>query len=100
MEGYSEKCSNVIKIGKDLVEVTKKGPVVSHLSFVKGEKTMTAYDTGFGTLYFGIFTKNMEISRKEDEIKVFIDYSIEMNYEKVSDSHVEIEISSTGKFVL
>ena len=36
----------------------------------------------------------------EDNIKVAIDYSIDMNYEKVADSHVEIEISSKGKISL
>ena len=78
----------------------KKGVVTAHMSFVKGEKTMTFYDTPYGSIYLGIFTRDIQLERDEDNIKVAIDYSIDMNYEKVADSHVEIEISSKGKISL
>ncbi|MBQ4283999.1 MAG: DUF1934 domain-containing protein [Lachnospira sp.] len=100
IEGESEVCSNLIKIEKDWVEVTKKGAVVAHLSFRKGEKTMTAYETPFGNLYLGIFARDIDIKHTEDEIKVHIEYSMELNYEMISDCAVDIEISSTGKFEL
>lgn len=99
-EGESQKCSNLIKIDENCVEITKKGAVVAHLSFVKGEKTMTAYETGFGNLYLGIFARKVDVQRSEDEIRVNIDYSMELNYEMISDCSVEIVISSTGKFEL
>lgn len=100
IEGESKKCSNLIKIDKDCVEITKRGAIVAHLSFVKGEKTMTAYETGFGNLYLGIFARDINVSRTEDEIKVHIEYSMELNYEMISDCAVDIVISSTGKFEL
>ncbi len=99
-EGESRSCSNLIKITPDVVEVTKKGAVVAHLSFVKGEKTMTAYETGFGNIYLGIFARRIDIERTEDEIRVNIDYSMELNYEMISDCSVEIIITSEGKFEL
>ena len=41
LEGTTKKCTSTIKIAGNSVEVTKKGPVTAHLSFVPGEKTMT-----------------------------------------------------------
>ena len=55
IEGEKKKCTNTIKIDKDTVEITKKGPVTAHMSFEKGNKTMTFYETPFGSLYLGIF---------------------------------------------
>lgn len=70
------------------------------MSFVEGEKTMTFYDTPYGSIYLGIFAQNIQIERDEDDIRISIDYSIDMNYEKVADSHIDIEISSKGKITL
>ena len=61
---------------------------------------MTAYETPFGNLYLGIFARDIDIKHTEDEIKVHIEYSMELNYEMISDCAVDIEISSTGKFEL
>ncbi len=93
-------CTNLIKIDRDCVEITKRGAVSAHLSFVKDSKTMTAYETGFGNLYLGIFARSIDVERSEDEIKVHIEYSMELNYEMISDCAVDIVISSTGQFEL
>ena len=99
-EDTESKSTNTIKISDKCVEITKKGVVTAHMSFVKGEKTMTFYDTPYGSIYIGIFTSDIQLERDEYNINVAIDYSIDMNYEKVADSHVEIEISSKGKISL
>lgn len=99
-EESTEKSTNTIKISEKCVEITKKGLVTAHMSFVEGEKTMTFYDTPYGSIYLGIFAQNIQIERDEDDIRISIDYSIDMNYEKVADSHIDIEISSKGKITL
>ncbi len=99
-EDTESKSTNTIKIADKCVEITKKGVVTAHMCFSLGEKTMTFYDTPYGSIYLGIFTRDIQIERDEDNIKVAIDYSIDMNYEKVADSHVDIEISSKGKLTL
>lgn len=99
-EESTKKSTNTIKISEKSVEITKKGLVTAHMSFVEGEKTMTFYDTPYGSIYLGIFAQNIQIDRDEDNIRISIDYSIDMNYEKVADSHVDIEISSKGKITL
>lgn len=99
-EESTQKSTNTIKISEKCVEITKKGLVTAHMSFVEGEKTMTFYDTPYGSIYLGIFAQNIQIDRDEDDIRISIDYSIDMNYEKVADSHIDIEISSKGKITL
>lgn len=99
-EESTQKSTNTIKISEKCVEITKKGLVTAHMSFVEGEKTMTFYDTPYGSIYLGIFAQNIQIERDEDDIRIAIDYSIDMNYEKVADSHIDIEISSKGKITL
>lgn len=100
LEGTSQKCSSTIKIAGDSVEITKKGPVTAHLSFVPGEKTMTFYETPYGNIYLGIFSRSVDMKRTADKLTINIDYSLELNYEQVSDCRVEIEISSKGSFSL
>lgn len=99
-EESTQKSTNTIKISEKCVEITKKGLVTAHMSFVEGEKTMTFYDTPYGSIYLGIFAQDIQIERDEDDIRISIDYSIDMNYEKVADSHIDIEISSKGKITL
>ena len=89
LEGTTKKCTSTIKIAGNSVEVTKKGPVTAHLSFVPGEKTMTFYETPY-----------VDMQRTEDKLTISIDYALELNYEQVSDCKVDIEISSKGKFSL
>lgn len=92
LEGENRLTSNLIKIGENSVEITKKGPVTAHLLFNANEKTMTYYDTPFGSLYMGIFSRSLEIDKNEDSIRISIDYSLEVNYEELSDCKVTILI--------
>lgn len=100
VEGEDKKCSNLIKISQNTVEITKRGAITAHLSFVAGEKTMTCYDTPFGNIYLGIFTRELDILRNEDTINITIDYALELNYEHVSDCKVEMEITSNREIKL
>ena len=63
LEGTTKKCTSTIKIAGNSVEVTKKGPVTAHLSFVPGEKTMTFYETPYGNIYLGIFSRSVDMQR-------------------------------------
>jgi uncharacterized beta-barrel protein YwiB (DUF1934 family) len=100
IEGQSKKCSGLIKIAGNTVEITKKGNVTAHLSFVPGEKTMTFYETPYGSLYLGVFARCVEMERTEDKLSIHIEYALELNYEQISECKVDIEISSKGKFSL
>lgn len=88
------KAKTLMKISDMGVEISKKGAVTSHMSFIKGEKTRTLYETPYGNLYMGIYSKTVDISNTDDRINILIEYSIEINNQHVSDSRVEICIQS------
>lgn len=91
--------SSLIKVGKNSVEIIKKGPVSTHMLFTVNEKTMAFYNTSFGSMYLGLITRNVEIDKKEDAISIWIDYFLEINYEQISECKVEICIKPQDKEV-
>lgn len=97
-EGEKQKCTSLIRISDGAVEITKRGAVTAHLSFVPGQKTMTFYETPYGNIYLGVFSRDVDIERGQDSLKINIDYALELNYEQVSDCRVSIEITSAGSF--
>lgn len=97
-EGEKQKCTSLIRISYGAVEITKRGAVTAHLSFVPGQKTMTFYETPYGNIYLGVFSRDVDIERGQDSLKINIDYALELNYEQVSDCRVSIEITSAGSF--
>lgn len=93
-EEFEKKARCLIKIEDDKIEVSKKGAINSYLIFNKNEKTDTLYDTPYGSLSLGVVTKEMDIKRTEDTINIEIEYSLEYNYNKLSDNRICIEITS------
>lgn len=93
-DGETDKSRNIIKITKDEIQVSKKGAITAHMDFKRGEKTMTFYETPFGGIYLGIITRDINIERSEDEIRILIDYALEVNYEQLNECKVSIIISS------
>lgn len=93
-EEFEKKARCLIKIENDKIEVSKKGAINSNLIFNKNEKTDTLYDTPYGSLSLGVVTKDMDIKRTEDTINIEIEYSLEYNYNKLSDNRICIEITS------
>ena len=83
---------NLLKISSDFVEVCKKGYSNVTMVFETGKKTMTYYNTPFGKLLIGIYTTSIHIEESEDELIVNIYYSLDMNYEHVSDCTITIKV--------
>ena len=81
---YSEKC----------FELTRKGELSVHLLFEEGKKTLNTYQMPYGTLVVGLDTRLIEKTETEDEIKIRIDYAMEINYQQVSDNTIEVVIKS------
>lgn len=92
------KIKNTIKIASEddgtvVVELSKKGKYSTHMIFIAGKKSTTAYETPFGSLLLGIYTRSIRIKREEDNIVIKIEYSLDVNYNTVSECNVEINIS-------
>ena len=95
-ESNGEKSKSVMKISNNMVELIKLGSGSSHLIFEKDKKNYSLYNTGMGNLYLGVDTSDIQMITSEDErrIDVKINYSLEINQQKVSDCEVSIVVSS------
>lgn len=95
-EPDGEKTKSVMKISNNMVELIKRGSSVSRLIFEKDKKNYSLYNTGMGDLYLCVDTSDIQMITSEDErrIDVKINYSLEINQQKVSDCEVNIVVSS------
>lgn len=81
---YSDKC----------FELTRKGEVSVHLLFEEGKKTLNTYQIPYGNLVVGLDTKRIQMTETDDEIRIIIDYAMEINYQQVSDNTIDITIKA------
>ena len=93
VEGIEEKVKSKLKFDADTVEVSRSGPMSSHMVFQENKKNLTGYNTPFGQILMGIDTKKIQIVEQENRIIVDVDYSLDANDEFLSDCHMEIDIS-------
>lgn len=88
---------NVVKIGKDTIEITKDGQVQSKMQFEKGKTFCNRYMTPFGELMMGVETTQIQIQEEEDYLKAELDYALAMNYEHTSKCSLIMEVRSKEK---
>lgn len=96
-EGESRMTKNLVKIypDKGCVAITKRGPITAHMEFCTGQRTHTFYETPFGAVNMGIYTREADIDASGESIKILLDYSIESNYQIVSECRVSMEIKGS-----
>ena len=90
-----EITKNTIKFNSETVEVTRKGLVTGKLVFKMGKNNQSLYSTPFGDLLMEVYTKDILLEEKEDNIDLKIDYELYANNSKVSDSIININIRET-----
>lgn len=93
-EGETEVTKNMIKIGADFMEVTKKGPAATHMMFEKDKKNVSYYHTPFGNLLIGVDAKNIQIRETDLDIHVKVAYGLEINYEHMADCNITVDVKS------
>ena len=94
MVGTAEVTKNVIKIGADSMEVTRKGPASVHMVFEKDKKNVSYYHTPFGNLLIGINAKSIQVDESDLDINVRVNYGLEINYEHVAECHITVDVKS------
>lgn len=84
---------NMLKLSSDRVELTKKGITNVSMCFEKGKKDISYYETPYGSLVIGIHTTQLTVDVQEDlGILAVINYSLDINYNHVSDCTIKIKI--------
>ena len=97
MEGFDGKVHNTVKIGPNLVDIKKKGVIGAHMVFELDKKSQTRYSTPMGELIVEIGTNRIRIEEEEHHLLVLIGYSLDINYQHVSDNQIVMDICSREK---
>ena len=92
VEGMNGKIRNTIKITADQLEIIKHGLTNGHMVFQAGKKTQTNYVTPFGEMAVGLNTEKVEIEEEENNIRVRVVYSLDINYSLMSVCRIAVDI--------
>lgn len=92
IENSSEVIKNRITLRDGRMEVQKKGAVNSQMVFEQDRKNMSWYSTPFGNLMAGIRVLDMDVSEDENLLDIQVNYQLEVNYERIADSRIEIRV--------
>lgn len=97
VEGMLGSIKNTIKItGDSKLEMKKSGIANTNMVFEKEKINVTQYDTPYGEMMVGVYTKDMKVDVEEDDINVSIAYSLDVNSEKVADCNIVMNIKANG----
>lgn len=92
VEGMSGHTSNVIKIGENSLEITKKGLMNTRLVLEKGKRHRTVCQTPFGNMEIGLIGQELRVTETEEQIDVRAEYVLEINEENLSECTIEMNI--------
>ena len=93
----NEVTKNVLKIGPNSVELTRKGPQGSHMIFEEGKENLSYYDTPFGSLLMGVNTSNIDWMEEEEQMRLQVDYDLSVNSDHVSKCKIDVNIRPNGE---
>ncbi|MDD3251241.1 MAG: DUF1934 domain-containing protein [Lachnospiraceae bacterium] len=94
MEDFAGSVRNTLKISPEKLDVRKSGITDAHMVFERNRKNMTRYVTPMGEMIVGLCTNKIELEEQEDSLKVSVDYSLDINYDHVSDCNITVDVHS------
>lgn len=94
MEGFEGKVKNVIKVSGRGIDIIKRGIANVHMQFEKNKKNLSCYTTPLGYMVVGIQANKIRINEEPDSLKVDIDYSLDVNYEHLSECSIRVDVQS------
>lgn len=94
VEDFGGIVQNTIKVGENGLDIIKKGVTNVHMTFEKNKKNISCYVTPFGELMIGVNTNTVSIDETEHQLKVKVNYSLDINYEHVSECNIIVDVQS------
>lgn len=94
LEGQNDVIRNTIKIRPQGLDIIKRGSASVHMTFEKDKKNLTCYATPFGEMMIGINTNDIMIAEDEDSLNVRVSYSLDINYQHVSECNIVLAVQS------
>lgn len=95
VEGFPGTIKNKIRMtGDGVLEIMKSGIADAHMVFEKGKIHAFPYETPYGELSMGIFTRDIIFTEEENRMTIAVNYELDINGEKASDCDIHIEIKA------
>lgn len=95
VEGSRQSIKNTISVDMEGIIILKEGFTNSNMNFYKnGKKHITYYNTPYGEFVMGILTKNIDIQRSDDRLKVSVDYLLDIGENVISDCNIVVDVRS------
>lgn len=95
VEGIPGSIKNRIQIEESgKVEMFKRGISNTHMVFEKEKIHMTEYETPYGELMLGVYTRGVDVQVQEDNIDIEIGYALDANGQKVADCNIVMNIKA------
>ena len=91
-EDSGESTQNRIKFKNNVLELTRKGFVDTHMIFEEGRQHETCYAMPYGRLTMGIYTKKLTFEESVNSISINVEYVLEMNGQHQAGSRITIVI--------
>lgn len=95
VEGMPGSIKNKIRISGDTqLEIIKSGLSGTHMVFEKDKIHMTPYETPYGEMMVGVYTKDLTVEELEDQIDIRVSYELDINGDKVADSEIKMRVKA------
>ena len=95
VEGIPGTIKNKVRILDDQkVEIIKSGITNTHMVFEKDKINMTQYETPYGEMMIGVFTKDIQFEEQDEKITVHVNYALDINGDPVADCNIDIKITA------
>lgn len=94
LEGFKEPVKNMVKFSRGQLSVQKRGLITSNMIFDEKKKNLSNYVTPYGNIMVGIDARKVELEEEEEQIRVQVDYVMEVNYEHLADCKLTIDIKA------
>ena len=94
VEGIEGTIRNVIKVSPTSMDIIKRGAANTHMQFEKDKKNLSCYVTPMGDMIVGIQASQIEIWEQADSLQVDMEYSLDINYQHLSDCAIRLDVQS------
>ena len=85
-------CHTNIEIGMDYVSLQRTGAITTDMLYIEGKKTYSMYNTPFGQMMVGIYTKKLNIDVDDKGGNISIEYSLDLNDKPCGNNNLKINI--------
>ncbi|MCC8060038.1 MAG: DUF1934 domain-containing protein [Clostridiales bacterium] len=97
MEGIEGSVRNTVKISPQEMDIRKQGAIGAHMIFAPSQKSQTRYATPMGEMLVELSTNEITLDEQEDSLKVCVNYSLDINYQHISNCNITMDICSREK---